>query len=104
MDFIGDVLKIGFQVAWIGLFFTGLGILFLAPLVMLLFTVVDIFNRDDIAGGKLVWTLIVLLVPFVGMAIYWLSKPASHQASLPRSVHTPVAVEEQSRPAERRAA
>ena len=82
MDTISDILQAAIQIAWIGLFFTGLGIVFLIPLVLVVFTIMDIFSRDDIQAGKLVWLLVVLLVPFAGLGIYWLTKPASHQAPL----------------------
>jgi hypothetical protein len=82
MDTIGDILQAAIQIAWIGLFFTALGIVFLVPLVLVVFTFMDIFARDDIQAGKLVWLLMVLLVPFAGLGIYWLTKPASHQAPL----------------------
>jgi len=81
MDFLGDVLKTGFQILF-GLSFLGLmGFLVLVPLVMVVYTIADIFNREDLAAGKLVWTLIVLLVPFIGLAMYWLTRPAPVQPS-----------------------
>jgi hypothetical protein len=80
MDFIGDVLRTGFQLFFMAFFLGGLGILFLVPIALVAYTVMDIFNREDIAAGKLLWTLVVLLVPFAGLAIYWLARPAGHQA------------------------
>src|SRR5687767_6544570 len=80
MDFIGDVLRTGFQLFFMALFLGGLGILFLVPVVLVVYTFMDIFNREDIAAGKLLWSLVVLLVPFAGLAIYWLARPAGEQA------------------------
>ena len=80
MDLLGDVLRTGFQILFMGLFFGVMGLLFLVPLVLVVYTFMDIFNRDDIAAGKLLWSLVVLLVPFAGLGIYWLARPAGHQA------------------------
>ena len=80
MDLLGDILKIGFQFIFMALFLGGMGLLFLVPLVLIGYTFIDIFNRDDIGLGKLLWSLIVLLVPLVGLAIYWLARPAGEQA------------------------
>ena len=80
MDFLGDVLRTGFQILFMGLFFGAMGLLFLIPIALLVYTFMDIFNRDDIAVGKLLWSLVVLLIPFAGMGIYWLARPAGEQA------------------------
>ena len=50
-------------------------VLLLIPIAAMLFTIADIFHREDIRAGKLVWTLVVLLAPLIGLAAYWLSKP-----------------------------
>ena len=81
MDTISDILEVTIQIVWAGMFLTVIGLLFLVPLVLVVFTIMDIFARDDIRAGKLLWLLVVLLVPFVGLGIYWLTKPASHQAT-----------------------
>jgi hypothetical protein len=106
MDLLGDILKIGFQLLFMALFLGGMGLLFLVPLVLIGYTFIDIFNRDDIGLGKLLWSLIVLLVPFAGLAIYWLARPAGEQApasTLSMNRGTPVTGAE-APAAERRAA
>jgi len=80
MDFLGDVLRTGFQLLFMAVFLGGMAILFLIPVVLVVYTFMDIFNRDDIAVGKLLWSLVVLLVPFAGLGIYWLARPAGEQA------------------------
>jgi len=80
MDFLGDVLRTGFQLLFMAVFLGGMALLFLIPVVLVVYTFMDIFNRDDIAVGKLLWSLVVLLVPFAGLGIYWLARPAGEQA------------------------
>jgi hypothetical protein len=106
MDFIGDLLRTGFQLFFVAFFLGGLAILFLIPLVLVVYTFMDIFNREDIAAGKLLWSLVVLLVPFAGLGIYWLARPAGEQApastlSMNRAAHV---ADTEARAAERRAA
>lgn len=81
MDTLNDILQAAILVLWAGMFLSVIGLLFLVPLVLVVFTIMDVFARDDIRAGKLVWLLIVLLVPFAGMGIYWLTRPASQQAT-----------------------
>jgi ABC-type transport system involved in cytochrome bd biosynthesis fused ATPase/permease subunit len=80
MDLLNDILQAGILLLFAAGFFTFLAVIFLVPIAALVFTVVDVFSRDDLSAGKLVWLLVVLAVPFVGMAIYWLAKPQASQA------------------------
>lgn len=48
------------------------------PLIMLwVFALADIFQRDDLAGGsKALWVAVVILLPFFGTLIYLIARPA----------------------------
>ncbi len=82
MEVFGDILRTAVQIAYAMIFLGALGLMFLVPLALLVYTFADIFNRDDIGAGKLVWSLVVLLVPLIGLALYWLSRPTADQDSL----------------------
>ena len=47
------------------------------PLIMLwAMALIDIFKRDDMGGGsKVVWILIIFVIPWIGVFIYLLSRP-----------------------------
>jgi Phospholipase_D-nuclease N-terminal len=47
------------------------------PLVMLWATaLVDIFRRHDLSGGlKVLWVLIIFLIPWLGVLIYLFTRP-----------------------------
>ena len=49
------------------------------PLVLLwTFALVDIFRRDDMSGGgKALWVVVVIFLPFVGTLVYLLFRPSS---------------------------
>jgi len=46
------------------------------PLIMIwVFSLLDIFRRDDISGGwKALWVAVVILIPFLGTLIYLLTR------------------------------
>lgn len=53
----------------------------LAPLVVILLiglwvrTIIDIIKNQDYsfrAGNQVVWLLVVILVPFIGVPLYWI--------------------------------
>ena len=55
-----------------------------AVIVLFLFlwvrAVIDVFRRPDISrGGKAAWTIGMLIVPFIGLLIYTLLRPADSQ-------------------------
>jgi hypothetical protein len=81
MEFLEDLFGAAFLLLYGVFVLTAIGLLLVIPLAALVFTIMDIFNRDDIAAGKLVWLLVVLLAPLIGLAAYWIAKPASDQAS-----------------------
>ncbi|HEX5141397.1 MAG TPA: PLDc N-terminal domain-containing protein [Dehalococcoidia bacterium] len=84
MDAIGDIVGLVLLVGFVGLVVTLGTILLILPIVALIYTMTDIFHREDLGAGKLVWSLIVLLVPLIGLAAYWLSRPAYE--STPRTL------------------
>ena len=55
-----------------------------AVIVLFLFlwvrAVIDVFRRPDLSGGgKAAWTIGMLIVPFIGLLIYTLLRPADSQ-------------------------
>jgi hypothetical protein len=52
----------------------GLGVLLLAVVVL---TLADIIRRHDSVGNAIGWSLIVILLPFVGSITYWLLRKPS---------------------------
>jgi hypothetical protein len=53
-------------------------LLIFLPLIMIwVFALLDVFRRDDMAGGwKAVWVAAIILVPFFGTLIYLITRPA----------------------------
>jgi len=53
------------------------------------FTLVDVFTRHLGAGKTAAWTLLVLILPLAGGALYWIIRPTSasevEQAQLARA-------------------
>ncbi len=59
-------------------------ILILAVVVLFLVlwvrAVIDVFRRRDLSGGaKAAWAIIMLILPFLGLLIYTLLRPADSQ-------------------------
>jgi hypothetical protein len=55
-----------------------------AVVVLFLFlwvrAVIDVFRRPDLsAGGKAAWAIGMLIVPFIGLLIYTMLRPADSQ-------------------------
>ena len=51
--------------------------IFIPLTIAWVFTVVDIFRRPDLSGiAKFGWLLLVLIVPLLGMLIYFIARPA----------------------------
>jgi len=59
------------QVFWI--------LVLVVPLICLwVYAFFDIFRRDELgAGAKVVWVLVVFLLPYFGTLIYFFAKPMS---------------------------
>lgn len=53
------------------------------PLVMLwAMALIDIFKRDDMGGGsKVLWILIIFVIPWIGVFIYIVSRPKTTAAA-----------------------
>jgi Phospholipase_D-nuclease N-terminal len=46
-------------------------------LVMWVRAVIDVFRRHDLSvGGKAAWTIGMLILPFIGLAVYTMLRPA----------------------------
>ena len=55
-----------------------------AVIVLFLFlwvrAVIDVFRRPDLSGGgKAAWTIGMLVIPFIGLLIYTMLRPADSQ-------------------------
>jgi len=45
---------------------------------MFIWVFIDIFRRSDISGwGKAGWVLLIFIIPFIGVLIYVIARPAS---------------------------
>jgi hypothetical protein len=45
-------------------------------LIMWIRAVIDVFRRNDLSGGaKAGWTIIMLIVPFIGLLVYTMLRP-----------------------------
>jgi hypothetical protein len=57
-----------------------LGILIVVFLVLWVRAVIDVFRRPDLSGGgKAAWTIGMLVVPFIGLLVYTMLRPADSQ-------------------------
>lgn len=54
-----------------------LAALIVIPLLLIwVLTVVDLLRRHDLSGpGKVLWALVVLLIPVVGVIVYFVARP-----------------------------
>jgi hypothetical protein len=67
------------QDALIALAFGFFVILIVVPIVALtLLSLVDVFARIDIGASKAVWAGLLLFVPLLGLAMYWLVRPRDY--------------------------
>jgi hypothetical protein len=55
-----------------------LAVLIAIPLLLIwVLTLVDLFRRHDLpTGGKVLWALVVLILPVLGVIIYFVARPA----------------------------
>jgi Phospholipase_D-nuclease N-terminal len=57
-----------------------LGVLIAVFLVLWVRAVIDLFRRPDLsAGGKAAWAIGMLVVPFIGLLVYTMLRPADSQ-------------------------
>jgi len=55
-----------------------IGIVLVLFLVLWARAVIDAWRRTDLSGGaKAAWTIIMLIVPFIGLLIYTMLRPAN---------------------------
>ncbi|HEY7269582.1 MAG TPA: PLD nuclease N-terminal domain-containing protein [Dehalococcoidia bacterium] len=81
---LGDVIS-GLFLLVFGLFALGfLALVLVAPLVLIVYTIMDIVHRDDLAAGKVLWIIAVVLLPLMGAALYWLSRPTAQEPEVLR--------------------
>jgi len=49
-------------------------------LVLWVRAVIDVFRRGDLSGGaKAAWAIVMLVIPFLGLLVYTLLRPADSQ-------------------------
>ena len=48
-----------------------LWIIFVAVFVLWLWAMIDILKNEFTGSNKLIWLLVVMLLPFIGMLLYW---------------------------------
>jgi len=51
------------------------GAVLAAILGLFIWSAIDIFHRDDLGIGKLLWLIVIFTLPLIGVAVYWLSRP-----------------------------
>jgi Phospholipase_D-nuclease N-terminal len=64
-----------------------LGAVIVLFLILWVRAVLDVFRRPDLSpGGKAAWAVGMLVVPFVGLLIYTMLRPADSQVAQRRRV------------------
>ena len=60
---------------WLVIFFIYIPLIFIW-----VFTIFDIFGRVDLSGwAKALWVIFVLILPLLGMLIYFIARPVTEQ-------------------------
>jgi hypothetical protein len=55
-----------------------IGIVLLLFIVLWVRAVIDVFRRHDLSGGgKAGWTIFMLILPFIGLLVYTMLRPAN---------------------------
>jgi Phospholipase_D-nuclease N-terminal len=55
-----------------------LGIVIVLFLILWARAVIDVFRRHDLSvGGKAGWTIFMLILPFIGLLVYTMLRPAN---------------------------
>jgi hypothetical protein len=55
-----------------------LGIVIVFFLILWVRAVIDVFRRHDLSGGgKAGWTIFMLILPFIGLLVYTMLRPAN---------------------------
>jgi Phospholipase_D-nuclease N-terminal len=63
-----------------------LGAVIVLFLILWVRAVIDVFRRPDLSGGgKAAWAIGMLVVPFIGLLVYTLLRPADSQLAQRRS-------------------
>jgi Phospholipase_D-nuclease N-terminal len=57
-----------------------LGAVIVLFLILWVRAVIDVFRRPDLSvGGKAAWTVGMLVIPFIGLLVYTMLRPADSQ-------------------------
>jgi uncharacterized membrane protein YhaH (DUF805 family) len=55
-----------------------IGIVVVFFLILWVRAVIDVFRRHDLSGGgKAGWTIFMLIIPFIGLLVYTMLRPAN---------------------------
>ena len=55
-----------------------LGTIIVLILILWVRAVIDVFRRHDLSGGgKAGWTIFMLILPFIGLLVYTMLRPAN---------------------------
>jgi hypothetical protein len=55
-----------------------IGIVLVLFIVLWVRAVIDVFRRHDLSGGgKAGWTIFMLILPFIGLLVYTMLRPAN---------------------------
>ena len=82
---VGDIIGAVFLFLFFVLAAGFLTLVFVAPLVATVYTIMDIVHRDDLSAGKPLWVLAVIFLPLMGMVVYWLSRPTGEPPAVVRA-------------------
>jgi flagellar biosynthesis/type III secretory pathway M-ring protein FliF/YscJ len=65
------------------------------PMVLLwIFTLVDLFQREDLSGvAKALWAIAIVLLPLVGMVIYFIVRDSETPTNTGRPIESPPSTE-----------
>ncbi len=65
-------------------------IIFVPMVLLWIFTLVDLFQREDLSGiAKALWAIAIVLLPLVGMVIYFIVRDSETTMNTGRPIESP---------------
>jgi uncharacterized protein YpmS len=65
-------------------------LIFIPIILLWIFTLIDIFKREDLSGiAKALWAIAILFLPLIGMIVYFVTRPPSPRDQSPPSEPPP---------------
>ncbi len=62
-----------------------IALIFIPLIILWVFALADLFRRDDLGGGwKVLWLFAIVLLPLIGVIIYFLVRRPSRDVSMER--------------------